>query len=230
MSTAHKILSQPRTEGWELIVTKTPEDSPAAIVGTIANSFASEGVANFIDKEESDVSLEPIFNDVQGSRTRTAVGQYGRTLDEETRRAHGFFVSEEAQKRPKTSLPVNTFFGGYNCDDTENTLDRGNSQLSADIAATLNEVQRKAGNMSLGSKISVVQGPPGTGKSTLSAALNRHLIVNARELIINTAMTRKSCLLLNDSIFRTKRILCIRITYLSHILVFHLLATGYQFS
>lgn len=61
----HKVFGT-QTEGWELVVIRNIENSPALMVGTISNTFSQGGIEAFINREESGVTVEPIFNDIQG--------------------------------------------------------------------------------------------------------------------------------------------------------------------
>lgn len=185
----HKIFGASMTDGWDLVSTKNVENSRAAFVGMISNSFGSEGVAGFVDKEEANVSLEPIFYDIQGDRARAAVGAYASTLNEESKRLHGFFTEPETVGRPKTKLPVNMLFGNFNCNDDENRLAPVDSQISADVAAKLNPSQLRYARTALVSRVSTGLGPPGTGKSSMTGALTYDLVANKQERIAATAVT-----------------------------------------
>ena len=161
------------------------------MIGMISNSFGGEGFAKYIDKEETGVSLDPIFDDVQGSRSRGAVTQYNEALNIESKKMHGFFVEPELLKRPPTKLPANTLFGNFNCDEEENRLAIDNSAIPADIVDRLNESQLRYMRLAIVSKVSVAQGPPGTGKSAALSVINRYFVANKGERTVGVAMASK---------------------------------------
>ncbi|KAL8912617.1 MAG: hypothetical protein Q9171_002419 [Xanthocarpia ochracea] len=171
------------TDGWELVVSKETEHSEAAIVGSISNSFFETGIANFVDKEETGVSLDPIFMDIQESRGRSAMGDFRSVLSNISKEMHGFFVAD--MNRPNTLLPAATLFLERPCNEEENLLDTIDKKFTEELNASQHQVLKTA----LSSKISVAHGPPGTGKSTVLGAIVLYLIAVLNELVAATAMS-----------------------------------------
>ncbi|KAL8721556.1 MAG: hypothetical protein Q9181_007682, partial [Wetmoreana brouardii] len=183
----HPIIGAPYA-GWELVVAKGTETSGAAIVGTIRNSFIETGITDFIDKEEFHVQLQPNLNDVQGARSRKAMGQLENMLDENSKAMHDFFVQP---KQPMTRLPVDNLFIGR-CLAAGNHFE--GPAVDSDAAEVirshgLNPSQAEYFRLALGSKVSIAHGPPGTSKSIVLAALIHCLVANKGERIAATAMT-----------------------------------------
>ena len=85
-------MGSPRTEGWELVIVKDAEVTSAAMVGTIRNTLGGN-IDRFIGTD-SNVVLEPIFNDVLGMRSRIAVSQIRKEVDEISMKAMGFFETK----------------------------------------------------------------------------------------------------------------------------------------
>lgn len=88
----YKIMGSLVTAGWELVIVKDAEVTDAAMVGTIRNSLGHD-VDRFIG-EDTNVILEPIFNDVLGDRSRRAVRNVRKEVDEFSMKARGFFEAE----------------------------------------------------------------------------------------------------------------------------------------
>lgn len=168
------ILGVPVTEGWELAVVKNKAQSEAALVGVIRNCFGDSSIDEFIG-EESNVSLEPIVNDVLGLRSRKALGKVGDQIDEFSRQALGFLQPDDKSK-PRSLLPAEPLYFDEDFDEAKNTLSHS-LEIPAEYAEHFNASQLKAIEMALGRKISIVYGPPGTGKSKylLSQPDNTHV-------------------------------------------------------
>ncbi|KAL8716846.1 MAG: hypothetical protein Q9225_005861 [Loekoesia sp. 1 TL-2023] len=175
------------TVGWELVVAKSREHTDAALVGTIRNSFGIRGIADFIGKEEYGVTLEPLFNDVQGDRARSSVTKHLEDLDNESKRLHGFFVNPEQLNRQKPKIPTDRLFGDWKCDAGENQLD-SDIQLPDNVTAKLNDSQLEYVSKAVASKVSICQGPPGTGKSSTAAALLLYLLTVKHEKVAAVAV------------------------------------------
>ncbi|KAG7001307.1 hypothetical protein G7Y79_00032g066600 [Physcia stellaris] len=171
----HKVFGT-RTEGWELVVIRNIENSPALMVGTISNTFSQGGIQAFINREES------------GRTSTWGHGQLRRSPRRGLQKLKGFFVDPN-KERPRTQLPAYTLFSNLKCNEEENQLELVvKSDIPADIRDKLNDTQLDALVQALGHKASVCQGPPGTGKSTFVAAATRHLVVNKGEKLAEVAM------------------------------------------
>ncbi|KAL8750646.1 MAG: hypothetical protein Q9184_006352, partial [Pyrenodesmia sp. 2 TL-2023] len=186
----HPVLGSRETLGW--IVDVAPEtdtnDSGAIFVGMIVNSLGTEGIDKFVDKTESGVSLDPIFNDVQGDRARQSLSRHNDDLANVSKDSHGIWVLPEALNRQKSHLPVDQLFGDLRCAPEENQLplDAG-TQLPAEIAGGLNPVQKECVDQAVRCKVSIIVGPPGTGKSTTLAALIIFLVKNLGQKVAAVA-------------------------------------------
>ncbi|KAL8833445.1 MAG: hypothetical protein Q9176_007975 [Flavoplaca citrina] len=190
---AHSILGMRETEGWELLVLKTLDDSDADIVGTFANTFPNGDIDSFIG-EDHGVMLDPIFRDVSGQRQRYSLSRFGQDLDNESKKLRGFFVDEKKEVLPKSKLPVDMLFSGPECVAAENALPATDMGALADIVDRLDPTQTKAFTNAMDHAISVAQGPPGTGKSSLIGATIRALIVKGE----NIAATASSNVAVNN--------------------------------
>ncbi|KAL8878671.1 MAG: hypothetical protein Q9198_003572 [Flavoplaca austrocitrina] len=185
---AHSILGTRETEGWELSVSKTPDDSDADIVGTFANTFPNGDIDSFIG-EDHGATLDPIFRDVSGQRQRYSLSRFGQDLDNESKKLRGFFVDEKKEVLPKSKLPVDMLFSGPECVAAENALPATDMGALADIVDRLDPTQTKAFTNAMDHAISVAQGPPGTGKSSLIGATIRALIVKGENIAATASST-----------------------------------------
>ncbi|KAL8865717.1 MAG: hypothetical protein Q9174_006737, partial [Haloplaca sp. 1 TL-2023] len=172
----HPILSAFETEGWELSVSKIPDDSQADVVGTFANTFPGGDITSFVG-EALDVKLTPVFRDIQGKRQLASIDMFGENLDNESKKKRDFFVDPAKEIQPKSKLPVDMLFSGEACDEAKNALQADLTPL-ADIMARLDPMQRKAFVNAMLHRISAARGPPGTGKSRLDGALIKGLVVS----------------------------------------------------
>ena len=186
---AHSILGTRETEGWELSVSKTPDDSDADIVGTFANTFPNGDIDSFVG-EDHGVTLDPIFRDVSGQRQRYSLSRFGQDLDNESKKLRGFFVDAKKEVLPKSKLPVDMLFSGPECVAAGNALPATDMGALADVVHRLDPTQTNAFTNAMDHAISVAQGPPGTGKSRLIGAIIRALIVKG-EKIAATASSSK---------------------------------------
>lgn len=195
MISEHPVLGSRETLGW--IVDVAPEtdtnESGAIFVGMIINSLGTEGIGKFVDKTEHGVSLDPIFNDVQGDRAIQSLSRHNEDLMNVSKDSHGIWVLPEALNRQKSHLPLDQLFGDLRCAPEENQLplDTG-SQLPAHIAAGLNPVQKECVDQAIRSKVSIIVGPPGTGKSTTLAALIIFLVKHQGQKVAAVAPQSKS--------------------------------------
>ena len=184
----HPILSTSETEGWELSVSKTPDDSDADVVGTFANTNPKGDIRSFVGEDDG-VTLDPIFRDVLGQGQLFPVSKFGQSLDKESKKLRGFFVDPDKEVLPKSKLPVDMLFSSPECQANKNDLPTDIGAL-ADIIDLLDETQTEAFTNALSHTISITQGPPGTGKSRLVGAIMRALIVKG-EKIAATASSSK---------------------------------------
>ena len=186
------MLGRSDPEEWVLDVAPESEDdrSGAIFVGTIVNSISSKygSVSSWVNKEEDNVSLDPIYNDVQGDRAYAAIGHAEEDRRLASQASHGFQVDPVKLNRPKTEIPIDSLFGDLKCDPVENQLVADDVVLPHDIASGLNQSQIDSIVMSVKNKVSVIQGPPGTGKSSTLAALMAFFYEHKGEKIAGVAV------------------------------------------
>ncbi|KAL8639179.1 MAG: hypothetical protein Q9226_008903, partial [Calogaya cf. arnoldii] len=186
-----EVLGRSDPKAWVLDVAPETEDnkSGAIFIGTIANSIAAVGDArHWANKEEFNVSLDPIFNDVQGDRAYAAIDHAEEDRRLASQHSHGFSVGNALLNRPKTDIPIDRLFGDLKCDPVENQLEAADFVLPADIASGLNQSQIDSIVMAVKNKVSVIQGPPGTGKSSTLAALMAYFHEHKGEKIAGVAV------------------------------------------
>ena len=101
-----------------LSVVKNKMDYEAPIVGVISNSF--DDISSFVELEEDNVALKPIFNDVLGERARATVTTVKTAVDEFEGSLNQFF------SKPKYPLqiPAVELFGLEECNQEANKVAR----------------------------------------------------------------------------------------------------------
>ncbi|KAL9635328.1 MAG: hypothetical protein Q9204_002665 [Flavoplaca sp. TL-2023a] len=182
------------TLGWQIDLAKESDkdDSDAIFVGSIQNYISAREMNGFVGKQESKVSLEPIFNNVQNSRAVRSQTKYNEDLVLASRAAHGFEVLPKKLDRLKSKLPMEMLFADMKCDPAKNTLLETDIELTPEITAELNESQQSSVRMAVKSKVSVIVGPPGTGKSRTLAALIAYLILAKEERVAACAVQNQA--------------------------------------
>ena len=155
----HKIFGKAITSDWEISIIKNVEGYEAPLVGIIRNSF--DDISLFLGVEEN-VSLEPIFIDVQGERSRSTVRRFRDTVNEFEAQAKGYL----ADPRYPPQIPAVDLFSMKPCDQKNNELAPAPTlKLTKELKEKLNESQVAAMSSLLRNKISIIWGAPGTGKS-----------------------------------------------------------------
>ncbi|KAL8894085.1 MAG: hypothetical protein Q9192_004631 [Flavoplaca navasiana] len=190
-----------KTSAWVLDVAKETDDdqSGAVFIGLVKNSLGAS-LSAFLNKEEDNVSLVPIFNDVQGDRAHVAISKYSAKVDFESQSSHGFYVDPVVLERPKSKIAaVDEFLGDFKCDEAKNTLAEANIPLPADLEDQLNPTQAKVLEMASGHSVSILHGPPGTGKSWTLAAFIRYLVVSCAQKVAGVAVQNVAVDALLDS-------------------------------
>ena len=148
-----------------LSVVENKMDYEAPIVGVISNSF--DDIPSFVELEEDNVALEPIFNDVLGERARATVTTVKTAVDEFEGSLYRFFP------KPKYSPEILAvrLFGLEECNQEANKL-ATQIELPQSLKGTVNVSQLRVVETILGRKICVTWGALGTGKSrVLSEAM-----------------------------------------------------------
>ncbi|KAI4230601.1 MAG: hypothetical protein LQ349_006162 [Xanthoria aureola] len=182
------------TLGWQMDLAKESnnDDSDAIFVGSIQNYISASDMDAFVGKQESTVSLEPIFNNVQNTRAVRSQTKLNEDLVLASRAAHGFDVLPEKLDRVKSKLPMEMLFADMECDPAKNTLLENDVELTPDIIAQLNESQQSSVRMAVKSKVSVIVGPPGTGKSRTLAGLIAYLVLAKEERVAACAVQNQA--------------------------------------
>ena len=155
------------TLGWILTVHGSRDDAP--IVGVIENHFSPATIKLFADKEEEDVKLEPIFDDIGGSRGRAALKDVEEDLNTRAAELRGYLKPNS--KLSKLNIRA-IFLPGCKFSDSDNELAHGVMSVPNEWRARLNDSQCRAIEMVTSKRVSIVHGPAATGKTiTLSYAL-----------------------------------------------------------
>lgn len=149
-------------------------------------------IVAFVNKEESNVSLVPIFNDIQGDRAYVAISRYSANADLESQYSHGFYIDKAVLARPKSKIPTDELLGDLKCDEIKNTLVQTDIPLPAALKAQLNSTQIEVLEMALGHSVSILVGPPGTGKSWTLAAFVRFLVTARGQKVAGVTVQSKS--------------------------------------
>ncbi|KAL8649231.1 MAG: hypothetical protein Q9226_005663 [Calogaya cf. arnoldii] len=190
-----------KTSVWVLDVAKeTDNDQSGAIfIGVVKNSLGGR-IPAILNMEEDNVSLIPIFNDIQGDRAHVAIRKYSAKADFESQSSYSFDVDPVVLQRPKSKIAtVDELLGDLNYDETKNTLAEDNILLPANLRVQLNSTQAKALEMASRHSVSILHGPPGTRKSRTLAAFIWYLVVSRAQKIAGIAVQNVAIDTLLDS-------------------------------
>lgn len=178
---AHKIFGAGKTTGWVMAVVKNKMGYEAPIVGMILNSF--DDITSFVDLEEDNVTLVPIFNDVLGERARSNLSNVKTAVDEFEAELNQFFTNPKYPPQ----IPAVQLFGLDACNQEANKL-ANQIDLPESLKDTVNTSQLRAIKTILDRKISVTWGAPGTGKSRVLSEAMLWLFENTNECMVGTAV------------------------------------------
>ena len=163
----HPIFGTSETPGWQITIEPTKPnqtDNAAALYATVDNSFSSN-LAEFDNRDEQGVTLEPIFLDIGGERARAALIDFRKMCDDDAREMAGF-LAPNPEGSKKSNLPVRSLFlPRLEFDKAANKMKQGNTTVTQAWRATLNKSQSSAVAMTTQTKFSIIHGPPATGKS-----------------------------------------------------------------
>ena len=148
------------TLGWILTVHGSRDDAP--IVGVVENHFSSATIKQFAGREEEDVTLEPVFDDVGGSRGRAALKDVERDFDDRAAEIAGHLKKDS--KISKLNLRA-VFLPGCKFSDGDNELPQYTMSVPNEWRARLNDSQCRALEMVTKTRVSIVHGPAATGKT-----------------------------------------------------------------
>ncbi len=192
---AHKY---PGQEGarWELNVVNHLPGFEAPIVGLIANRFKKGGdIESFLGKQEEAVKLEPIFEDLLGMASRSALKDFGQKLDELNADVKGFITQSLT---PEARLPMRAMWlKGMAYVDEDNRI-IGDTPPAPQWRG--NPSQKEAVRKALTYKISLIWGPAATGKSETMTQIiltglrndptRRTLVVAPRNVPVDSLLAR----------------------------------------
>ena len=155
------------TLGWILTVHGARDDAP--IVGVIENHFSPATIKLFANRDEEDVKLEPIFDDIGGSRGRAALKDVENDFNTRAAEMRGHL--KQGSKLSKLNLRA-IFLPGCEFSDGDNELARYVMSVPNEWRPRLNDSQCRAIEMVTSKRVSIIHGPAATGKTiTLAYAL-----------------------------------------------------------
>ena len=163
---AHPIIGQ-ETEDREINIIKS---SAALDVGIISNSFLKPGDMNSFIGEASDITLNPIIDDILGTPARKAMRGFEMTSADQDGLDGGEISMYLDLKRSLSALPLKPLFLGKSVPDISELAIKipqppvGWNQELKDRQATV--VQKSITN-----SLFAVHGPPGTGKSQVASRI-----------------------------------------------------------
>ena len=155
----HKVFHG-ETLGWVLTNHGSRDDVP--IVGVIENHFSSTTIKSFTDREEEDVTLEPVFDDIAGSRGRAALKDVEQNFNDRASEIVGHLKKDS--KTSRLNLRA-VFLPGCKFSDGDNELPQYMMPVPNEWRARLNDSQCCAIEMATKTRVSVVHGPAATGKT-----------------------------------------------------------------
>lgn len=181
---------------WEFCVVDRLPGFEAPIVGIMQNRFKQgEDIAAYSGKTDKGVTIEPIFDDILGDRSREALSDFGKDLNALSEEALGFL----APTLTTAMLPMRAMFlKGMPYVASDNEVP--GPHAPAPTAWRGNDSQKEALRKAFAHKVSLVWGPAATGKSEVLAniiaqAIHRdpreRILVNAsRNVPLNSLMQR----------------------------------------
>ena len=184
-----ELLSHPirdrETIGWEINVIKS---SAAPVVSIIANSFRGRNDMLSFVGEATDVTLQPIVDDILGTRARKAI----RDAETDAAMEEGLDFNEVSEHLDPTNslskLPLdNLFLVGKPIPTREHLLIPDLPKPPQQWNRGLKTQQLEAVKSSLMHCVSVIHGPPGTGKSQVASRIVWCLLHFADEKILCSA-------------------------------------------
>ena len=171
---------------WEFTVVDHLPGFEAPIVGILQNRFKGD-IAAFSGKREGGVTIEPIFDDILGERSREGLSDFGKDLNAMSAEALGYL----APAMTTAKLPLRAMFlkgMRYIAKDNEVADSPGQAPAAAPTLWRGNDSQTEALVKAFKYKVSLVWGPAATGKSEVMAKIiveairrssNERVLVNA---------------------------------------------------
>ena len=165
---AHPIIGQ-ETDNWEISVIKS---SAAPVVGIISNSFPNPGNMDSFIGEAFNITLDPIIDDILGTRARKAMRELEMTSADQEGLDTGEISVYLDPKRSLSALPLQALFlVGKPVPET--------SELEITVVPPppqgwrqgLKDRQASAVQRSIMNSLFAVYGPPGTGKSQVASRI-----------------------------------------------------------
>lgn len=167
---------------WEFTVVNHLPGFEAPIVGIMQNRFKKDLDA-YAGKTDRGVTIEPIFDDVLGDRSREGLSDFGKDLNAMNAQTLGFLTPALTTAQ----LPLRAMFlkgMPYVPSDNEIT----GPPAPAPIAWHGNDSQKEALRKAFEHKVSLVWGPAATGKSfTLAAIIVEAIRRNPKERVLANA-------------------------------------------
>ena len=148
------------TLGWILTVHGSRDDAP--IVGVIENHFSQATIKPFANREEEDVKLEPVFDDIGGSRGRAALKDVEQDFNDRAAEIVGHLKQDSILS--KLNLRA-VFLLGCKFSDGDNELAHYVISVPNEWRARLNDSQCCAIEMVTMTPVSIIHGPAATGKT-----------------------------------------------------------------
>ena len=164
---AHPIIGQ-ETDEWEFNVIKS---SAAPIVGIISNSFLKSGdMDNFIG-EAFNITLNPIIDDILGTRARKAMRELEMTSADQEGLGTGEISMYLDPKRSLSALPLEGLFLVDKPVPEKSELAIRVPPPPGNWNQGLKDQQALAVQKSFTNSLFAVHGPPGTGKSQVASRI-----------------------------------------------------------
>ncbi|KAL9632136.1 MAG: hypothetical protein Q9164_005508 [Protoblastenia rupestris] len=170
---------------WQMAIVDHIPGLDAPIVGLLQNSFKDEkDLEEYVDRMDDNVQLEPVFNDLLGGHSRSALNTFADHMDSFAAEASGF---SSANVKQKTMPMKGMFLTGMPYVDQENRPLRARLPVPQNRQARLNASQLEAVNKAFRHKVSLVWGPAATGKSETLSRLSDEILLDPKERVLVTA-------------------------------------------